>query len=102
VAWVRHADGTPSAGTTVVRYWPDADPLDPALYGCNGLMQGVYGETKDTGEIGFGMGSGDYYWPPDGGVSAIWVGRMPSDCITGLGMVGGTNHRHLDSVFRLP
>jgi PKD repeat protein len=101
--WVRQADGTPSNGTTVVRYWPSAPPLgDPQLYGCDGLTQGVYGDTEGDGHIGFGMGGGDYYWPPSGGASAIWVGRMASDCIKGLGMIGETEHRHLNSVFQLP
>jgi len=103
VAHVEQADGAPSVGTTVVRYWPGAPSLsDPELHGCGGLALGVYGGTEANGNIGFGMGGGDYYWPPAGGASAIWVGRMASDCVTGLGMIGGTNHRHLDTVFQMP
>jgi hypothetical protein len=49
------------------------------------------------------MGRGDYYFPPEGGASAVWVASSagPSDYISGLGMLGGTNHRHIDVFYQL-
>jgi hypothetical protein len=102
-AYVVDSRGNPLEKVRVVRYWPDAPALPvwqpPAS---RWRDRGVYGETKDAGEIGFGMGYGDYYFPPAGGASAVWVADEsgPSDWIGGLGMLGGTNHRHLDVSFQ--
>lgn len=101
---VRGADSQPLAGVNVARYWPDAPQLPdwpPPI--SRWQPRGVFGETKPDGTIGFGIGRGDYYWPPKGGVSAVWVAdaRGPSDMMTGLGMLGGTNHRHVDVVYQL-
>lgn len=90
-------DGQPLEGLTVIRYWPGAPYLLPDLVGW--FDRGVYGQTNANGEIGFGMGTGDYYQPPGGGASAIWVHGLPSDLVTGLGMLWGTNHIHLDTEF---
>jgi hypothetical protein len=65
--------------------------------------RGVFGGTNIEGNIGFGMGHGDYYFPPNVGASAVWVadGAGPADVVSGLGMLGGTNHRHLDIFYQL-
>jgi hypothetical protein len=49
------------------------------------------------------MGFGDYYFAPGGGASAVWVADEagPGDLIAGLGMLGGTNHRHLEVYYQL-
>jgi len=96
-------DGTPLEGITVVRHWPDAPPLPawpPPASRWRG--EGVYGRTGSNGDIGFGMGHGDYYFPPEGGASAVWLADEagPSDFIGGLGMIGATDHRHLDVYYR--
>ena len=92
---VAHVEASgPAEGVTVVRYWPGAPSLPPEL--CNGgLCQGVYGPTNANGDIGFGLGAGDYYFPPEAGASCMWL--IDSDLLCGLGMIGGTNHQHLDS-----
>lgn len=101
---VADQDGIPLGGHRVVRYWPDA-PFLPVWLPPTSMWQleGVFGETNVEGNIGFGMGHGDYYDPPEGGASSVWVASEagPSDLIWGLGMLGGTNHRHLDVYFRL-
>jgi hypothetical protein len=96
--------GHPLAGIRVVRYWPDAPDLpDWPAPASRWHPHGVFGQTNDRGDIGFGMGHGDYYFPPGGGASAVWVAEEagPSDLIEGLGMLGGTNHRHLDIYYQL-
>ncbi len=96
--------GKPLAGVRVVRYWPNAPQLPdwpPPV--SRWRSQGVFGQTNANGDIGYGLGHGDYYFAPDVGVSAVWVADPtgPSDLITGLGMLGGTEHRHLDVYYRL-
>lgn len=97
-------DGIPIGDLRVVRHWPDAPPL-PAWPPPTSRWQdqGVFGATNEEGNIGYGMGHGDYYFAPDGGASAVWVASEagPSDLIHGLGMLGGTNHRHLDVYYQL-
>jgi hypothetical protein len=101
---VTEPDDMPIEGIKVVRYWPDAPPL-PAWPSPTSMWrnQGVYGTTNINGDIGYGMGHGDYYFPPSGGASAVWVADQagPSDFVSGLGMLGGTNHRHLEVYFQL-
>ncbi len=96
--------GRPLAGIRVVRHWPNAPQLPdwpPPV--SRWRSQGVFGQTNANGDIGYGMGHGDYYFAPDAGASAVWVADPagPSDLITGLGMLGGTEHRHLDLYYRL-
>jgi hypothetical protein len=104
VVTVRAQDGNPIEGINIVRHWPDAPEL-PSWPAPASLWhdRGVYGTTNMNGEIGFGMGRGDYYFAPSGGASAIWVADQagPSDLISGLGMLGATNHRHLDVHYQL-
>jgi hypothetical protein len=104
VANVANEEGHPLEGIRVVRFWPDAPPL-PAWPPPISMWRsrGVFGETNVNGDIGYGMGHGDYYAPPNSGASAVWVADQagPSDLIAGLGMLGGTPHRHLDIYFQL-
>jgi hypothetical protein len=101
---VSDPEGSFLEGIRVVRYWPDAPGL-PAWSPPISLWheQGVFGATNKNGDIGFGMGRGDYYFAPQDGVSSVWVADVsgPSDVIKGLGMLGGTNHRHLDVYFQV-
>ncbi len=96
--------GEPLEGICVARHWPDAPELPvwppPASFWRD---RGVHGKTNVEGNIGFGMGRGDYYFPPSGGASAVWVADAagPSDFLSGLGMLGGTNHRHVDVHYQL-
>jgi len=72
----------------------------------------VEGTTDVTGRVGFALGGGAYLDACGaGGPHAIWVsepGAAPdttvaSDLADRLGMLGGTEHRHLDLLFqRLP
>lgn len=79
-------EGGPSAallvygppGTVVTFGWPDGS---------------VQGPVEAKGSIGFGLGHGAYYFPPSTGPHWVVVG----DCsVDGLGMLGGTEHRHID------
>ena len=96
--------GEPLEGVRVVRYWPDAPELPDWPEPISKWYQrGVHGPTNAEGNLGFGMGMGDYYYPADGGPCAIWVadGGGPSDLLGNHGMIHGTNHRHLDLFYRL-
>jgi len=91
--------GEPVEGVEVARWWPDPGlpmlPVELQTY----RQQGVHGPTNGNGDVGFGMGSGDAYWPPSGGASEIWLpGRSARMC--GLGWLAGTNHSHLNLVFQ--
>jgi hypothetical protein len=72
----RQVDGRPAAGVRVAWYWPDA-PFDPDATPSNGLPvnmragRAVSGTTNLEGAVGFGMG-----------------------------MIGGTNHNHIDLVYQ--
>lgn len=99
------ADGRPAVDLRIAWYWPDA-PEDPAAMPVNGLPLGmvlgraITGFTNLNGDSGFAMGKGAYYSPPAIGPHACWVYAANSDVILGLGMRAGTNHDHLDFVFR--
>lgn len=94
-------EGIPLQKKRAVRYWPDAPFLPPEMVGWTD--RGVYALTKVDGTCDFAMGGGDYYFPPNAGASAIWIWDpgYPSDFIQGLGMLGLTNHIHLDVQFCL-
>jgi hypothetical protein len=101
---VADRDGIPLDGIRVVRHWPDAPQLPSWLPPISlWRNKGVYGPTNINGDIGFGMGHGDYYFAPSSGASSVWVADEagPADFIKGLGMLGGTNHRHLDVLYQL-
>lgn len=86
-------------GIPVVFFWPGAPELAPEMWAC-GLTQGLIIYSKENGKAGLAMGGGSYYWPPGGGPHTIWIPTAGTDCLSGLGMLGETNHRHLDSVWR--
>lgn len=104
VAHVVDAEGEPMEGVMVARHWPGAPELPtwPAPTS-RWHDRGVLGRTDVRGNLGFGMGVGDYYAPPNRGQSSVWLAGTaePSDLVGGLGMVQGTNHRHLDLVWQL-
>jgi len=61
--------------------------------------------TDLNGQTGFGMGGGAYYHPSKGeqGPHAVWVSEYPqytSDLVDGLGMIGSSNHAHLEPTFQ--
>jgi len=101
VIHVENPEGSPMENVPVVFYWPDADPLPPEQQAC-GLDRGIVGNTNIDGDVGFGMGPGAYYTPPGAGPHIVWVAVEGTDCLRGMGMLGRTNHIHLDSVWRLP
>jgi len=102
IVTVLDADGNPKAGVPVARFWPGAPEMAqrPASPWKN---KGVIGKTNDRGDVGFGMGRGDYISSVGAGVSAVWVAdtKIPCDLVDKLGMIAGTNHRRLDIVFQL-
>lgn len=94
-------------GDVPVAFWyssaPDASRAD------EWYPQRVTTRTGADGRAGFALG-GSAYLPAcgSGGPHAVWVteptaggmGTIPSDVVDGLGMLGGTNHRHLDLLFQ--
>lgn len=103
-------DGSPWENMCVARGWPGA----PGIPGTppetiRWREEGVYGFTGVNGDIGYGLGTGDYYWRYDtqAGVSyvftlgvmdeGVWTegGGIPSDFVNGTGMLGGTEHQGL-------
>jgi hypothetical protein len=101
VIHVEDASGRPVENLPVVFTWPDAPALPPEQQAC-GWDRGIVGHTKSNGNAEFAMGGGAYYYPPNGGPHTVWVAVQGTDCLGGLGMLGETNHIHLDSVWRLP
>ncbi len=91
-------NGAPLPGVTCVFWWPDAPPLP----GSGWHNQGVPGTTGTAGTVDFAMGSGAYYDPRHAqGPHHLWVrGEGSSEIIRGLGMIAGTNHRHLDVTWK--
>jgi len=100
---VENTYGEPIVGQEVVFYWEGAAVLPPEKQAC-GLDRGEVILTKETGTAEFPMGLGSYYYPDRGeaGPHVVWVPRAGTDCLRGLGMIAGTEHYHLDSVWRLP
>jgi hypothetical protein len=108
VVRVTSQDGQPMEGVAVAWYWPDA-PIDPLAGPQGGIpsqmrpQRAVTGLTNMSGDTGFGMGTGAYYWPDEGriGPHAAWIHGQTtrSDVVFGLGMVGETNHDHFDVEF---
>ena len=102
--------GQPMNGEQVARTWPD--PQLPELPENEWYLLGVHGPTKENEGVGFASGGGDYYDPKGEmrdrqgnllgtvGASSFWVLEWPSDCIEGIGTLGGTEHAHLDMVLQ--
>lgn len=80
VVTVKDEGGNPVPNVSVAFSWPDGT---------------VHGITDNMGSVGFGMGGGAYYFLPEKGPHWIDAGGVRVD---GLGMLGGTNHDHLDVV----
>jgi len=104
---IKDENGAPLPGRAVVRYWPGAPSLpnyDPPASRYH--SQGVVGWTSGNGDVGFGLGTGDYYFPETGsGVTDIWIADYdgPSDLVKNLGMLGGTDHCTVFPVYhRIP
>jgi hypothetical protein len=93
--------GDPIENVPVVFHWPDAPELQPWQQAC-GLDRGIIDLTDGSGYADFILGSGAYYFPPNGGPHTVWLAIEGTDCLGGLGMLGGTNHIHLDSEWTLP
>lgn len=89
-------DGKPVVGKKVAWYWPDA-PVDPLAGGWGRADQNDT-NTNNMGSVDLCMGAGAYYFPPLGGPHAVWVYGVSanSELVSGLGMLGSTNHDHLD------
>lgn len=93
----------------VAFHWPPGDdgdigdqqPTHPSEPKPHAIKQ----RTNADGHTGFGMGGGAYYRPDQGehGPHAVWVSQYPevaSDLVDGLGMIGRTNHAHLEPTFQ--
>lgn len=98
--YVVDGSDNPVQDVPVIFHWADAPTL-PAEYQQCGLTRGIVEETEPDGKVGFAMGGGSYYFPPDSGPHTVWVGVGGTDCFAGLGMVGLTEHDHIDSHWRL-
>jgi hypothetical protein len=106
VVRVSDEGGQPLEGVRVAFYWPDA-PQDGDAGPLGGVIPArmrpnrcVSGVTSGSGDTGFGMGHGAYYWPDQGqtGPHAVWIhgAGTRSDLVLGLGMLAATNHDHFD------
>jgi hypothetical protein len=89
----------PAIGRKVAWYWPDA-PLDPNA-GWLARADSANTNSGNSGAVDLCMGGGATYWPPAGGPHCVWVygSNENSEMVSGLGMVGGFNHKHLDIFF---
>lgn len=79
---IRDKNGSPIDGQAINFGWPDGE---------------VTGHTDVGGAVGFGMGGGAYYFPPNKGPHYVIVDELR---VEGLGMLGGTNHIHIEPTFR--
>jgi hypothetical protein len=99
---VRDVHGNPVEGETVMWGWPNAPAHGYAGKPSNWTETGDPGDTNVNGDVGPGMGTGAYYWPPDGEIGPhwLWVWDHPSEFVNGIGMIAGTPHDHLDVGYR--
>jgi hypothetical protein len=93
-------DREPVSGIDVV-WWYTTAPAQP---GAGWHQQGDLGRTKiENGCVDFAMGGGAYYDPKKvKGPHDLWIHAAfgPCQLLSGLGMIAGTNHRHLDVVLQ--
>jgi len=84
--WVRDSAGNPLPGMSVRCSWPEGEEIK---------------STEEDGAVSL-CAMGDYIipWGSGGGRSMEVLGGA-SDIARALGMLGATNHRHLDVVFQL-
>jgi hypothetical protein len=101
---VRDRLGAPVEGAVTLFGWPDAPDHHLTDEGANWTETGVPGVTNAEGDVGPGLGTGAYYSPDKGerGPHFVWVydPALPSDYVDGLGMLGMTNHAHLNLGYR--
>ncbi|MCA9635092.1 MAG: hypothetical protein KC420_03550 [Myxococcales bacterium] len=98
--------GAPVVGVPVAFYYSTApDPSRPDEW----YPVKVSGVTEAEGRVGFALASSAYLPACGaGGPHAVWVSEpgmepdttVPSDLADHLGMLGGTEHRHLDLLFQ--
>jgi hypothetical protein len=98
--WVFDEGGSPIASLPVAFYWPDAPDTSREDEWYPVKLTEL---TNTEGRVGFAMGPGAYQGPGEGGPHAVWVSdeAFPSDLADRLGMLAGTNHRHLNVTFVL-
>lgn len=103
IVHLENSYGEPIVGQEVVFYYSTAPELQPYQRAC-GLTRGVVGYSKENGNAEFAMSDGSMYYPDRGeaGPHVVWIVREGTDCLRGLGWIAGTDHTHLDSVWRLP
>lgn len=93
--------GAPHAEQPVAHWWPNPSTAATVDLSGGGLktlphQRAAVERTDATGWTGFGLGGGSYYDPTaTAGPDAIWVlsPSLPSDVVSGLGWLPGTNHR---------
>jgi hypothetical protein len=95
---VINEQGKPHAGQPVANAWPDPSLPDLRNKGLKSVWRehAMYQNTDSDGFTGFGIGTGSYIKDlAVGGPHTIWVlsPSLPSDGISGIGMLGGTEHR---------
>jgi len=96
-ARVLNEQGLPHAGQPVANHWPDPTLPDLRNAGLKTLWRerAVNQPTDSAGFTGFGLGTGSYIGNlQEGGPHVIWVlsPSLTSDGLSGVGMLGGTNH----------
>ena len=89
--------GRPVQGQPVANRWPDSSLPDLTGSGSKTLWHNrAHVQNSDSnGLTGFGLGSGSYIADlGEGGPHTLWIlsSAVPSDGLTGVGMLGGTNH----------
>lgn len=100
------AQGNPLEGEDVTFYWPSSpDPPDPPteLYPTDHRQNFTHGLTNENGDIGPGMGTGAYISKGECGPHEVWV-RHPTTFsvhVKCIGMLGSTNHDHLNLKIQL-
>lgn len=101
--------GAPNADIPVAFYWPPGEDGDigtqKSTFPGEPYPHAIKQQTDRNGQTGFGMGPGAYYRPDkeEQGPHAVWISDYPectSDLVDGLGMIGKTNHTHLEPTFQ--
>lgn len=94
---VLNEQGLPHADQPVANHWPDPALPDLRNAGLKTLWRdrAVHQPTDSAGFTGFGLGTGSYIGNlQEGGPHVVWVlsPSLASDGLSGVGMLGGTNH----------
>jgi len=95
---VINSDGVPQVNQPVANHWPDPELEDLRHRGLKTLWRdrAVYQHIELSGFTGFGLGTGSYIHNlQEGGPHVVWVlsPSLPSDGMSGIGMLGGTIHK---------